>query len=233
MDCEMVGVGPQRGRSALARVSIVNFHGAVIFDTYVQQTEPVTDYRTFVSGIREADLLGDRALPFADVQFHVQSLLSGRVLVGHALHNDFQALKYWHPVSLTRDTQHCPVIQKTPGQRTLGLKALVEQKLGITIQQGEHSSVIDARAAMAIFRIYRMEWEALLLGDRQFHKVKKGNSASKIKAKKPGRGNDASPEQNGAPSTERIIVAAPERMSRRLSFKSTDRIQPSAGGWWN
>ena len=51
IDCEMVGVGPGGIRSALARVSIVNFHGHVILDTFVKPIEAVTDYRTSVSGI--------------------------------------------------------------------------------------------------------------------------------------------------------------------------------------
>lgn len=52
----MVGVGPEGIESTLARVSIVNFHGAVILDRFVRPREKVTDYRTWVSGVREEDL---------------------------------------------------------------------------------------------------------------------------------------------------------------------------------
>lgn len=52
----MVGVGPNGSESSLARVSLVNYHGAVILDEFVRQRERVTDYRTFVSGIRPLDL---------------------------------------------------------------------------------------------------------------------------------------------------------------------------------
>jgi RNA exonuclease 4 len=51
MDCEMVGVGPEGVDSVLARVSIVNYHGHVILDEYVNARERITDYRTHVSGI--------------------------------------------------------------------------------------------------------------------------------------------------------------------------------------
>ena len=34
MDCEMVGVGPDGERSALARVSIIDYHGTVLYDKY-------------------------------------------------------------------------------------------------------------------------------------------------------------------------------------------------------
>ena len=52
----MVGVGPEGSESTLARVSIVNYHGAVILDQFVRPRERVTDYRTWVSGVREEDL---------------------------------------------------------------------------------------------------------------------------------------------------------------------------------
>lgn len=60
IDCEMVGVGPDGETSALARVSIVNFHGAVVLDTYVKPMEKVTDYRTFVSGITPKHLVNGK-----------------------------------------------------------------------------------------------------------------------------------------------------------------------------
>ena len=88
MDCEMVGVGPDGTVSSLARVSLVNFHGAVLLDVFVRQRERVTDYRTHVSGVREKDMLGAR--PFEDVQKQVAELLRDKILVGHAVHNDLQ-----------------------------------------------------------------------------------------------------------------------------------------------
>ena len=52
----MVGVGPNGKESVLARVSIVNYHGAVQMDEYVRPKERVVDYRTEFSGIRPKDL---------------------------------------------------------------------------------------------------------------------------------------------------------------------------------
>lgn len=57
MDCEMVGVGMNGKDSILARVSLVNHFGKVLYDKYVKPTEEVVDYRTPVSGIRPADLV--------------------------------------------------------------------------------------------------------------------------------------------------------------------------------
>jgi RNA exonuclease 4 len=53
----MVGVGIDGAESSLARVSIVNFYGAIQLDEFVRQRERVVDYRTQFSGIRESDMI--------------------------------------------------------------------------------------------------------------------------------------------------------------------------------
>ena len=106
LDCEMVGVGINAKESSLARVSLVNYHGAVIIDEYVKQRERVVDYRTPWSGIRASDMINGMSLvirividsnpfiakPFEEVQQTVNDLLDGRILVGHAVHNDLKVL---------------------------------------------------------------------------------------------------------------------------------------------
>ena len=56
LDCEMVGVGIDGQESSLARVSVVNYNGAVQLDEIVKQRERVVDYRTEWSGIRPGDM---------------------------------------------------------------------------------------------------------------------------------------------------------------------------------
>ena len=53
----MVGVGIEGVESSLARVSLVNYYGAVQLDEFVRQRERVVDYRTQWSGIRETDMV--------------------------------------------------------------------------------------------------------------------------------------------------------------------------------
>ncbi len=65
MDCEMVGVGPDGIESALARVSIVNYSGGVVLDEYVRPQEPITNYRTWVSGIRPEDMVNGSGIASA------------------------------------------------------------------------------------------------------------------------------------------------------------------------
>ena len=56
----MVGTGWDGEFSMLARCSIVNHHGNVLYDSYVAPMDRVTDYRTRFSGIRPRDLVGGK-----------------------------------------------------------------------------------------------------------------------------------------------------------------------------
>ena len=160
VDCEMVGVGPNPDEeSALARVSIVNFHGDQLYDSFVQTKEPVTDYRTHVSGITAKLLQGARTLE--TVQADVAKLLDGKVLIGHALRNDLDALLLGHPKRDIRDTSKHPAFRQLAAGRTPGLKKLAREILGVDIQGGEHSSIEDARATMLLFRREKENFERL------------------------------------------------------------------------
>ncbi|KAI4150075.1 MAG: hypothetical protein LQ341_001180 [Variospora aurantia] len=151
IDCEMVGVGPAPdNESIIARVSIVNYHGHQVYDSFVQPKEAVTDYRTWVSGITPQLL--QKARTFETVQADVARLLDGRILVGHSIKNDLEALLLGHPKRDIRDTSRHHAYRKYAGGRTPGLKKLAKLVLGVDIQGGEHSSIEDARATMLLFR---------------------------------------------------------------------------------
>ena len=151
VDCEMVGVGPNPdNESALARVSLVNYHGEQLYDSFVLPMEPVTDYRTYVSGITPM-LLRD-ARPLQVVQKDVATLTQGKVLVGHAIRNDLDALMLGHPKRDIRDTSRYAGFRALAGGRPPALKKLAREVLGVEIQGGEHSSVEDARATMLLYR---------------------------------------------------------------------------------
>ena len=77
MDCEMVGVGDGK-ESILARVSIVNHYGSPLYDKFVKPRENVTDYRTFVSGVRPEDLKNGKPFPhinIAPLLFYKENML--------------------------------------------------------------------------------------------------------------------------------------------------------------
>lgn len=176
MDCEMVGVGMNGKDSILARVSIVNQHGKVLYDKFVKPTEEVVDYRTAVSGIRPRDLVN--AYDFSVVQKEVADMIEGHILVGHALQNDLRTLYLSHPHSHIRDTSKYRGFKSLFGGRTPSLKKLVDKLLGIQIQQGEHNSIQDAQAAMRIYIMHRREWENVRPNKYKKRYLMKKNMAS-------------------------------------------------------
>ncbi|KAM6309473.1 LOW QUALITY PROTEIN: interferon-stimulated 20 kDa exonuclease-like 2 [Podargus strigoides] len=163
VDCEMVGTGPGGRVSALARCSIVGYRGDVVYDRYIRPAAPIVDYRTRWSGIRRQH---SQAVPFGQAQREILRIL-GKVVVGHAIHNDFKALKYSHPAALTRDTSKMPLLNRRggfPENTPISLKRLAKELLHKDIQVGSgHSSVGGRRAAMELYKVVEAEWEQHLL----------------------------------------------------------------------
>lgn len=184
MDCEMVGIGEDKKENMLARVSIVNSLGECVYDTFVKPTATITDYRTAVSGVRPCDLVN--AEKFTVVQKKVLEILRGKVLVGHAVHNDLIVLKIRHPRYLIRDTSRYKKFYQI-GVGTPSLKKLTSHFLNVDIQTGEHNSIQDAQAAMQLYMLYRKEWEADVKQHRhsnlRYRSKKKPKQTNKTKKK--------------------------------------------------
>ncbi|KAM6973358.1 interferon-stimulated gene 20 kDa protein [Aplochiton taeniatus] len=162
MDCEMVGTGPGGCCSELARCSILDYDGLVLYDKYVRPCQPVTDYRTRWSGIQKHHL--KNAVPFAEAQKEITGILEGKVLVGHALHNDLKVLGFPHPRHMVRDTMGMPLLGRRAGfpkNRGVSLKVLACKLLNRQIQVGRkgHCSVEDALAAMDLYKLVQVDWE--------------------------------------------------------------------------
>ena len=102
------------------RISIVNYTGEIVLDTYVAPTMPVTDYRTATTGISAEHLnsgwcccrisvaphyiyscpvvyYSAAALAFNTIQQHVANKIKGKIIVGHSLWNDLSgtSAKSW------------------------------------------------------------------------------------------------------------------------------------------
>lgn len=165
VDCEMVGAGPKGQISQLARCSIVSYEGSVVYDKFIKPSMPVTDYRTRWSGIHRRDLAN--ATPYAKARTEILRLLTGKVVIGHAIHNDFKALGYTHPPALTRDTSRIPLLNLKAGfaaNECASLKRLTKAIFNRDIQTGKrgHSSVEDAKATMELYKVVEVEWEKKL-----------------------------------------------------------------------
>lgn len=188
LDCEMVGVGHGK-RSALARVVVVNFDEVVVFSCFVKPTQRVTDYRTFVSGVKPEHMV--HALPMRQVLTEVARIVRSRILIGHALANDLKALKLHHPSHMMRDTALYEPFRKQVGEqkRPQRLKALAEEHLGWEIQTGSHSPCEDAVAALRLYKQHMHAWERAPLPVRAPEQLKKkGDSKRQKKVKRVKRG---------------------------------------------
>ena len=166
LDAEMVGIGPGGIASALARVTIVDWSGSIVLNTYVQVDQPVTDYRTFVSGITSRHLLPENgAIPFDECRSKVAKILNGKILVGHALKNDLAVLRIHHPWQDIRDTAKYEPFMKTRFDDGVlwprKLRDLCKEKLGKDIQlPGQpHSPIEDATSALDLYKNVRTKWE--------------------------------------------------------------------------
>ncbi|KIY65132.1 hypothetical protein CYLTODRAFT_492561 [Cylindrobasidium torrendii FP15055 ss-10] len=157
-----VGVGQSGTTSMVARVAIVNYTGHTVFDTFVQPTMPVTDYRTASTGIEPAHLTGKQSMPFATVQQHVANYIKGNVLVGHCIWNDLSVLGIPHPAVDTRDValyQPFRNTVRTAPTAFAGLQTLLWQLMRRRCQEGCLNPVENSRAAMDLYRTHAGGWE--------------------------------------------------------------------------
>jgi RNA exonuclease 4 len=229
LDCEMVGVGPGGERSALARTCVIDETGAVLYDKYCRPKEKVVDFRTKWSGVVPADLRG--AMPLEKMAREVAALLKGKLLVGHALQNDLSALFLNHPKEMIRDTALYKPLQREVGatvrkgrhrggggagkRRPRALRHLATEHLGYTIQDhgdAGHSPAEDARAALHLYRKFRLNWESAL------HSKKRGRE---------GRGKKMAVQRVGGAHQSSI---KPGRRRRGGTWKEGQRGFGDEGG---
>lgn len=162
MDCEMVGTGPDGHCSELARCSVLDYDGEVLYDQYIQPRRPVTNYRTRWSGIKKQHL--KHAVPFEKARTEIIALIKDKVVVGHALHNDFKVLGFSHPRHMIRDTLSSRALRQRcslPSKIGASLKTLTRRLLNRNIQVGKegHCSVEDAQAALDLYKLVEDQWE--------------------------------------------------------------------------
>ena len=157
MDCEMV-----EGESIehmLARVSLVDFEGRAVYDAYVRPRERVIDYRANITGLSQ-EVLHRRGEPFAKVRQRVLEYIKDKIVVGHAVHHDFEALGIPQPpFEKLRDTCLYSKLRPPKRKTTPSLRLLAEYWLDKKVQTDAHSSVEDARTAMMLYKRFQTEWE--------------------------------------------------------------------------
>ena len=168
LDCEMVGVGEHGATSVLARVTIINWDGFILMDELVKPKWPVTDYRTFVSGITK-EMLDNAQMSFATVRKNVLKILRNKILVGHGLNNDLKVLGISHPWHMIRDTAlYEPFMKVRFHDGALwprALKDLCKEMLhrDVQVYGRPHCPKEDALAALDLYRLVGREWEQYMM----------------------------------------------------------------------
>ncbi|KAL4499640.1 hypothetical protein ABPG72_017180 [Tetrahymena utriculariae] len=158
IDCEMVQceAGQKDGfpTQELARVSIVNYNGHVLLDTYVRPQKKIKNYLTKVSGITFTHI--KNAPTFPEVKNKIFEILKDKIIVGHSVQHDLTAIKFEPSQDkMTRDISNYKELKESG--KKVSLKKMVKQELGITFQEGSHNSIADARAALLIYKKYQKQ----------------------------------------------------------------------------
>ena len=114
----------------------------------------------------------------------MKTLISNRILVGHALVSDLSVLKLEHPPHARRDTSlYPPFREKYCKGDAPALRKVTLGELGVAIQYGEHDSVEDAQAAMALYRHVHKDFETLW---RSKHNVQEIADIAEMKTTESG-----------------------------------------------
>lgn len=135
----------------IGRLSIVNFNRVVLYDSFFKPPKRVKNYLTRYSGLTYLNTC--KAPLFAEEKNKIHAILKKSIIVGHSLTSDQEVLDIEFDWKRIRDVSLFPAFKK--GNKKSSLKDLAEKYLEIEIQNGEHSSVEDARAALELYKMYQ------------------------------------------------------------------------------
>ncbi|TFK41341.1 hypothetical protein BDQ12DRAFT_435940 [Crucibulum laeve] len=145
----------------VARVSIADYRGNTLLDTYVRPTHPVENYRTEETGIQHAHL--SHAPRFADVQERVATIIKDKIIIGHRIWNFLSVLGLLHPAVDTRDLAlFQPLRKKLKSRSIVDLDSLVHCFMGRNVRIMYEDSLEAARAAMDLFRSCENIFEGII-----------------------------------------------------------------------
>ncbi|QRW00242.1 nucleotide-binding frt1 [Ceratobasidium sp. AG-Ba] len=173
LSCLSVGAGSGGSVNMLARATVIDYWGNVIFDSFVEPTEKVTNYKTTSTGIEEHHLHGSESKPFKVVQAEVADIIKDRIVIGYSLWTDLAVLGIRHIAKNTRDIALFVPFREALNQhsgQTLGLPTLVWGLMNRHAQTGFSNSIDpvqaeNARASLDIFRSVEGTWETLIFND--------------------------------------------------------------------
>lgn len=147
---------------SLARVSAVRGNGELenipFIDDYIAIDEPIMDYLTEFSGIKQGDLnpiISKYTLVPLKIAYKKLRLLVtlGCKFVGHGLQKDFRIINIHVPKHQVIDTVNLFYLKNR--QRKLSLRFLAWYLLQDYIQKDSHDSIQDARTALLLYKKYK------------------------------------------------------------------------------
>lgn len=150
IDCEM---DQSDCTSVVCKVSVVDENGGLILDTLVNPEAVITRSMVRLHGVRMSWL--SDAPTVTQVRQHLQEVCGKSVFIGHSVKHDLNALSlvnvhcidtYFYE-DMTQDDS-----MLWASRNPKKLKDLASLFLNAQIQESVHSSIIDARAAMALFK---------------------------------------------------------------------------------
>ncbi|GFS33020.1 RNA exonuclease 1 homolog [Trichonephila inaurata madagascariensis] len=152
IDCEMAFT--TKGLEVV-KISLIGVRGEVHYDSYVLPKNPILDYNTAFSGVRE-EHLRNVTTTLEDVQKRLLQLLNkNSILIGHGVENDLLALNIVHENVI--DTS-CVFPHERGHPMKNSLKYLAKIYLQKIIHDGfkGHDSVEDAQTCMELmlWKIY-------------------------------------------------------------------------------
>ncbi|KAF9056644.1 hypothetical protein BJ165DRAFT_1435171 [Panaeolus papilionaceus] len=134
--------GQRDKQPMVARVSICDYYGGVLLDTYVHPRKLIQDCRASKTGISYNHLCG--APKYPEIKQQVRNIIQNKILVGHRIWSFLSALELSHSALNTRDMAlYIPLREsdKTEYDSVVELPVLVKRFLGVDIGQGFEDSV--------------------------------------------------------------------------------------------
>uniref|UniRef100_A0A1B6E1S5 Exonuclease domain-containing protein n=1 Tax=Clastoptera arizonana TaxID=38151 RepID=A0A1B6E1S5_9HEMI len=158
LTCQKVFINPQGNLSEIiAKVTIVNEDGVVIYNKFIKPLEPVIDYRTSLTSITPKDL--DDGDHYFTVRRDLIDLLGWRIIVGHKIADCLKALKINIPLYLLRDTAYFKQFFKPGSYEHPKLKSLARQYLNTDIEVHFQNTTENAIVAMNLYKKFRVAWD--------------------------------------------------------------------------
>ena len=215
----------------LARVSVLRGHGIdegiPFINDYITINEPIVDYLTKWSGVKEGDLdlrsSSYNLVPLKVAYKKLWLLLNlGCIFIGHGLVKDFRTINIHVPKSQVLDTVDLFYIRAR--QRKLSLRYLAWYLLKEDIQQETHDSIEDARTAFRLWRKYEEFRDAGIVETMVEEVYREGK---KWGYKPPGEATSIVMRSGG----KRLEGKSPERGGLTVPGLEGDRETPDSTVW--